>query len=117
MDERLKKALEFSNFQKTFYVKRETLREKLEARLLYGFSGGLFKIDQSLLNFVQMMIDQGRVDGVPIIDANGNPILISDVVKFKDEIFGRYFEATLDYFNEYEKIKKTRSVEKLINYE
>jgi len=117
MDERLKKALEFSNFKKTFSVKREALREKLEAKLLYGYSGGLFKIDQSLLNFVQMMIDHDRTTGVPIIDSNGNPILIADVIKFKDEIFDRYFEATLDYFNEYEKIKKTRTVEKLVDYE
>jgi len=35
--------------------------------------------------------------------------------KFKDEIFDRYFTATNEYYQEYEVIKKARSVEALVD--
>ena len=117
MDTKLEKSLDFSNYKKAFAVNREVLKEKLESKLIYGFAGGIFRIDQNLLTFVQMMIDQDRKTGVPIIDSNGNPILIADLLKFQGEIFDRYFEATLDYFHEFNKIKKSRTVEKLVDYE
>lgn len=117
MNDKLEKALEFSNYKKTLAVKRQTIKEKLESRLIYGFAGGIFRIDQSLMNFVQMLLDQDRKTGVPIIDSNGNPILIADLLKFREEIFDRYFQATLEYFQEFENIKKSRSVEKLVEYE
>ena len=115
MDERLKKALEFSNYRQTLAIQRTTLKEKLEARLTYGYAGGIFYIDRSLINFVQMCIDQGRIEGIPIIDMNDNPILIDDLKKFRDEIFDRYFTASFEYMKEYEKIKKSRTVEKLLD--
>lgn len=115
MDERLKKALDFSNYRQTLSVQRKILKEKLEARLTYGYAGGVFYIDRSLINFVQMCLDQKRTTGVPIIDVNDNPILIDDLFKFRDEIFDRYFTASFEYMNEYEKIKKGRTVEKLID--
>ena len=117
MDERLKKALEFSNYRHTFSVQRKTLKEKIEARLTYGHNGGIFKIDRSLIVFVQMLIDQGRTADVPLIDINDNPILIKDLEVFRDEIFDRYFTTTLEYYEQYELLKKQRSVEKLIGYE
>jgi hypothetical protein len=64
-----------------------------------------------------MLIDQGRTENVPILDINNNPILISNLETFKDEIFDRYFSVTLEYYEEYKSLKKKRSVEKLIDYE
>lgn len=115
MDEQLKKALEFSNYRQSFSIQRKTLKEKIDAKLTYGYNGGVFKIDRSLLSFVQMLVDQGRVEGVPLIDVNDNPILVDDLIKFRDEIFDRYFVSALEYYNEYEKLKKSRSVEKLLD--
>lgn len=115
MDDILKKALEFSNYNQTLNIQRKSIREKLDAKLTYGNSGGIFKIDRSLIVFVQLMLDQGRTENVPLIDANNNPILISDLTKFRDDIFDRYFSATLEYLKEYENIKKSRTVEKLVD--
>ena len=115
MDEQLKQALDFANYRQTFSIQRKLLKEKIDAKLTYGTAGGIFKIDQSLITFVQMLIDQGRTSNVPLIDANDNPVLISDLTAFRDEILDRYFTSTLEYFEEYEKIKKSRSVEKLID--
>jgi hypothetical protein len=115
MDDRLKKALDFANYRQTFAIQRKTLKETTDAALTYGYNGGIFKIDRTLLNFVQMLIDQGRLDNVPLIDANDNPILVINVEEFRDEIFDRYFSATYKYLESYTALKKSRSVEKLVD--
>lgn len=114
MQEKLKQALDFSNYQHTFSIQRKILKEKSESKLTFGFNGGLFYIDNSLLTFVDMLCNNGRTSGVVILDSNKNPILIEDLISFKDEIFNRYFEVSNEYFEEYQKLKKSRSVEKLV---
>jgi len=115
MQEQFKKALEFANYQQTFSIQRKTLKEKIEAKLTYGFNNGLFRINQNLLTFVEILCTKGRTAGVVILDVNENPVLIDDLEKFKDEIFSRYFETTNEYFEEYQVLKKSRSVEKLLD--
>ena len=115
MQEQFKNALEFANYQQTFSIQRKTLKEKIEAKLTYGFNNGLFCINQNLLTFVEILCTKGRTAGVVILDVNENPVLIDDLEKFKDEIFSRYFETTNEYFEEYQVLKKSRSVEKLLD--
>ena len=115
MEEQLKKALEFSNYRQTFSIQRRLLKEKIEAKLTIGQNGGIFKIDRSLITFVQMFIDQGRTENVPLIDSNDNPIMIEDLEKFRDDIFDRYYDTTLEYYQEFQELKKSRSVEKLLD--
>jgi|TARA_B100001094_G_scaffold60163_1_gene55663 hypothetical protein len=114
MQEHLDKALEFANYRQTFAIQRKTLKEKIDAQLTYGVNGGIFKIDRSLLNFVEMLIFKSRRENVVLLDKNDNPILIEDLTKFRDEIFDRYFSATFAYLEEYQKIKKARSVETIL---
>jgi hypothetical protein len=115
MEDQLKKALDFSNYRQTFSIQRKTLKEKIDAKLTYGVNGGIFKIDRSLISFVQMLVNLGRAKDVPLLDVNDNPIVIADLESFRDEILDRYFTSTLEYFEEYEKIKKSRTVEKLLD--
>jgi hypothetical protein len=115
MDEQFKQALEFSNYRQTFSVQRRLLKEKIDAKLTIGQNGGIFKIDRSLIAFVQMFIDQGRTENVPLIDDNENPIMIEDLEKFRDEIIDRYYDTTLEYYQEFQELKKSRSVEKLLD--
>ena len=49
-----------------------------------------------------------------VINTNDNPVLIDDLMAFRDECFSRYFEATNEYFEHTQNIKKSRSVEKLL---
>lgn len=114
MQEQLKKALEFSNYKQTFAIQRKTLKEKIDAKLTYGHNGGIFKINRELINFVQMLIDQDRKSGIVFMDENQNPILVENIESFRDEIFDRYFTATNDYYEQYQELKKSRSVEKLL---
>jgi hypothetical protein len=115
MDERLKKALDFANYRQTFTIQRKTLKEKTEAELTYGYSGGVFKIDRSLLTFVQLLIDQGRAENIPLMDVNNTPILVVDLEEFKNEIFDRYFSVTYKYLESYNDLKKSRLIEKLVD--
>jgi hypothetical protein len=115
MDDRLKKSLEFANYRQTFAIQKKLLKEKIASKLTYGHNGGVFKIDQSLITFVQMLIDQDRISGVPLLDINNNPIMIEDSNIFRDEIFDRYFTTTLEYYEQYELLKKSRSVEKILD--
>jgi hypothetical protein len=115
MDQQLKAALDFSNYQQTFSIQKKVLKERIAAKLTYGFNGGLFRIDRNLLTFVDMLCAKGRTSGVVLLDANENPILVDDLEAFREELFQRYFEVTNEYFDQYQKIKKSRSVEKLIS--
>ena len=115
MEDQLQKALDFSNYRQSFAIQRKVLKEKIDAKLTYGINGGIFKIDRSLIAFVQMLIEQGRTSGVPLLDSNDNPILIEDLNSFKDEILDRYFTSTLEYYEQYQNLKKSRSVEKLVD--
>jgi hypothetical protein len=115
MEEQFKKALDFSNYRQTFSIQRKLLKEKIDAKLTFGQNGGIFKIDRSLITFVQMFIDQGRTENVPLIDANENPIMIENLEQFRDDIVDRYYDTTLEYYQEYQELKKSRSVEKLLD--
>jgi len=114
MDERLQKALSFSNYQYTLSNQRRVLREKLDSSLLYGYNSGIFVVNESLISFVRLLVDSGRTH-LPILDSNRNPILIENTEEFLEKILDVYYSAVLDYYNEYEKIKKNRTVEKLID--
>jgi len=117
MDKRLEKALEFANFRQTFSIQQKTLKEKSQSKLSYGFNGGLFLIDQTLMCFVQMLIDQNRTENIILLDQNNNPVLVEDLVQFKDEIFDRYFQVTNEYYISYQNNLKNRSIKKLLSYE
>jgi len=115
MDKQLEEALDFANYQQTFSIQKKVLKERISAKLTYGFNGGLFRIDRNLLTFVDMLCAKDRTSGVILLDANENPVLVEDLNEFSEEIFRRYFEVTNEYFEQNQKIKKSRSVEKLIS--
>lgn len=114
MQDQLKQALEFANHRQTFAIQRKTLKEKISAKLTIGHNGGLFHIDRTLLTFIEMLITKGRTNGIVLLDANENPILVDDLESFRDTCFERYFESTNEYFEQDQKLKKSRSVEKLL---
>lgn len=117
MDERLEKALEFSNYMVTFNNKKRLLKEKFETDLLYYVRGSQFTITKELITFVGFLIEKGNTTDVVLTDDNDYPIRISDLEDFYDEITDRYFSAANEYLNEYEALKLNRSVESIVDYE
>ena len=115
MDERLQKAFDFSNYRIALFNRKEDLKIKVNNMLTHACNGGVFKITQELIVFVKLLIDQQRTR-VVLIDENGNPVEITDIPGFFDDIFGKYFEATNLYHTEYAKLRSARTVKSIYEF-
>jgi hypothetical protein len=109
MDDRLTKALEYSNYKVTVFQQKQNLKLRLENLLTYAHNGGMFKITQELISFVDALLRRD-VEEVVLVDARENPVKIANLEEFYDTILGQYFEATNEYHLEFEKLRKARSV-------
>jgi hypothetical protein len=115
MDERLQKALDFSNYRIALFNRKEDLKIKVNNMLTHACNGGVFRITQELITFVKLLLDQQRTR-VVLIDENGNPVEITDISVFFDDIFGKYFEATNLYHSEYAKLRSARTVKSIYEF-
>ena len=116
MDERLEKALDFSNYMLTLNNQKRLLAEKYQEGLIYFHNGSQFTVTRELITFVSVMISAEQ-DEVVVIDDNDIPCLVNDINEFYSELLNTYTTASNDYYTEYTKLKKNRSVEKLVNYD
>lgn len=113
MDERLEKALDFANFMVTLNNQKRSLREKYYTECIYYQNGGTFAINKALITFVKTLVDLGNNEQVILIDDNDLPVRIDNLKVFLDDIIDQYFIASNNYYNEYQLLKKNRSVEAL----
>ena len=111
--ERLEKALDFSNTMKTFNLNKNNLKVKTQNLLSYSTAGGSFSVDQSLISFMNFVVSSGKTE-ITLLDKNGIPIRIGDTEKFLDEVSSLYFEVVNDYYNEYQKLRSSRKIEKVL---
>lgn len=114
MDERLQKALDFANFRVSLQNQRENLKLKLKEHLTYSVNGGTFSIDSNLISFVSVLLQ--KTEEAVLLDQNEIPIFIENLEEFYNEILSRYINATNEYHDEYEKLKKSRTVGKVVNW-
>ena len=111
--ERLEKALDFSNTMKTFNLNKNNLKVKTRNLLSYSTAGGSFTVNQSLISFMNFVVSSGKTE-ITLLDKNGIPVRIEDTEKFLDEISSLYFEVVNDYYNEYQKLRSSRKIEKVL---
>jgi len=114
MDERLQKALDFSNYMVTLNNQKRLLKEQYQENLVYYFNGGQFTITQQLISFCQSLSSMEQTSTI-LVDDNDIPVEVDDIDKFKMELVSKYFESSNHYLAEYNKLKKNRSVESLVN--
>ena len=62
------------------------------------------------MNFV---ISSGKTE-ITLLDKNDIPVHIEDTEKFLDDVSSLYFEVVNDYYNEYQKLKSSRKIEKVL---
>lgn len=117
MDERLEKALDFSNYMVTLNNQKRVIKEKYYEDLVYFFNGSQFIVTKELINFVGFMIERDNTEDVVIIDDNETPTMISNLNKFYEEIVDVYFSASNDYYKSYNELKTKRRIEKLVDYD
>lgn len=115
MDDRLKKALEFSNYRISLFNRKEDIKTKVSGILTHSHNGGIFKVTIELITFVKLLIEEKRTD-VVLIDRNNNPVEILDLQEFYTDIFSKYFEATNYYNIEYSKLKQARTVSSIYDF-
>ena len=111
--ERLEKALDFSNTMKTFNLNKNNLKVKTQNLLSYSTAGGSFTVNQSLISFMNFVVSSGKTE-ISLLDKNDIPIHIENTEKFLDEISSLYFEVVNDYYNEYQKLRSSRKIEKVL---
>lgn len=113
MDERLKKALDFSNYMITFNNQKRSLQEKYNQDLLYYHTGAQFTVTRELINFCYTLIATNNTE-IVLVDDNGAPVEITNLEKFHNDILDVYFTASNEYYNEFVSLKKKRSVAALV---
>lgn len=113
MDERLAKALDVANYMITFNNQRDILKQEYKENLIYHYNGFKFTVTLELINFIYI-VDSMELGQIILIDDNQNPCAIEDISTFKNDIFDVYFRATNSYNEKFIKLKKQRSITKLI---
>lgn len=115
MDERLRSALDVANLMTTFNLQKELIKQKYLSELTYYIDGYSFKIDRELVNFLNTLVQVGADSDIVILDSFENPYMIDDVKSFRDQILEIYFENTNRYYYDYIKLKKDRSITKMVD--
>jgi len=114
MEERLQKALEFANYRQTLNAHLHKSKIKAETLLMFSKNGGNFIINEQLICFLDYLI-RNEYSEATLLDSNKAPIHIADVSAFLKEVTMRYFEVTNDYLNEYQTLRKSRSVRSILD--
>lgn len=114
MDERLQKALDHSNYMVTLNNQKRLLKEQYKENLVYYFNGGQFTVTQELISFCQSLISMEQ-DSTILIDDNGLPVMVDNLKEYSADIYTTYFEASNKYLNEYTQLKKSRTIESIVD--
>lgn len=115
MSAKLPEALEFANYRLTLQNQHDALKAKTQSLLNYSLNGGTFTITESLIAYLNIRCGPNRSsETIVLLDNYGNPIEV-EAVAFYEEIYSRYIEAINDYHVEYEKLRKARSVSKIVD--
>lgn len=117
MDERLEKALDFSNYMVTLNNQKRILREKFRESIVYYYKGAQFTVTKELMTFVSLLVDKDNTEDIILVDDNEIPILVDNLQEFLNEVLNTYFSAANEYHIEYQKLLKNRSTMKLVEYE
>ena len=114
MDERLQKALEFSNFLETQNNQKRIFLAQYKENLVHYTHGHKFTVTQELINFVHTLSNIYPV-GAIVLDDNNTPFTVNDIDEFAKELIGVYAFASRKYATDYATIKQNRSVQGLVD--
>lgn len=113
MDERLEKALDFSNYMVTLNNQKRLLIEKFYQDIIFYYKGAQFTVNKELLCFCDMLCQRDQ-DNTVLIDDNNMPTYIDSIDEFLEIALDIYFKASNNFLNSYNSLKKNRSIENLV---
>jgi hypothetical protein len=115
MDDRLEKALAFSQYRKTIENRKIALQRRFETMIQVPHANGMFVADQLTMTFVSMLVAQEHTSAV-LIDMKSTPIDVPDLAELKTALSNAYFAATNEYAVEIRKLSKARNVKKAMDW-
>ena len=115
MDERLEKALEFSNYRITLGNQKRTIKQRMLVLQTVNYSKGVFNANQVLISFVKSLVDSGKTEAI-VLDSKESPIVIEDLQDFLDTLLSAYVESTNEYKAQMDKIVKARNIKSLMDW-
>ena len=104
--QKLDRALSFSQYQSTLNQQRRMLKEKFDNDCIIGYNGGLFKITQEWLSGFDKTVSW-------VIDMNSVPVQVVDAEDLYTIAKTVYQTALTTYVEEYQSLRKKRSVKSL----
>ena len=114
MDDRLKNALDFSNYRLVLENQKNSLKLISEQSLHIMHSGQKIIIDQVLISFLNAL-KQAKQTEVTILDAHDNPVKIDNISNILTSCIEKYNSAMNVWNTKFSKIKKARNMEKLLD--
>jgi len=114
MDERLEKALDFSNYMITLENQKRILKEQYQSNIIFYFGGGQFTVTQQLLSFCHSLVLLEQTSTI-LIDDNDIPVEIENLVEFTDNVISAYWKASNTYLIEYNKLRSNRTIEGIVD--
>jgi hypothetical protein len=115
VDEKLAKAFDTANLMAVLNIQKQVLKEEFYQNLIYYHNGGVFTLNKELINFVKTLLDLNNTVDIVLVDDTDTPIAIADTEEFLNNILSAYTRAVNEYHTKFSNLKKSRSVEKLIN--
>ena len=112
MDERLEKALEFSNFLETQNNQKRIFLKQCQDNLVHYTNGHKITVTMDLISFCQSLLELDQ-DETVLLDDNSIPFDVNNLKEFTRQLLGVYTFASRKYLYDYKKIKDNRSVEGL----
>jgi len=113
MDERLEKALDFSNYMFYLNNSKKVLEENFYQDIVYYYNGAQFTINKELICFCSFL-NQREQDSIVLVDDNNRPIEIADLAEFEAEILDLYMTASNNYLSKYNALIRNRTIEKMV---
>jgi len=114
MDDRLEKALEFSNYMITLNNQRSLIHEKFLENCIHYVNGGKFNINRDLINFCHTLVQNNQPSAI-LLDENNTPIEIEELQEFLDDILNIYSTNTNAYLVKFNEAKKNKSIEGILD--
>lgn len=115
MDDRLEKALDFSQYRQTIEHNRKTLQLRVETLKRVSHAGGTFVATPELIGFVSVMKDSGN-ETLIIEDANTAPIEVTDLSELLNALTSAYHAAMNQYQVGIKKLNKVRNIKSIMDW-
>tara|TARA_A200000159_G_scaffold164527_1_gene194549 strand:+ start:1136 stop:1483 length:348 start_codon:yes stop_codon:yes gene_type:complete len=115
MDERLEKALEFSNYALTINNQKRNIRNRVAQLQIVHYLGGVFIANHETIAFIKTLLDMEKKTAI-VIDSRENPITVKSLKELMDKLVDAYTSATTEFDIENERLKKARNIKKIMDW-